>query len=349
LLETESKAIREKPTSSMEAYESYLRGIDVARQYEGWWDKRRDAEAVRWFETAIRHDPTFSGAYSSLANFLLAVMGLSRSFQDTVPRARECVTKALELNPNSSDAHTAAGNLALQSDMDWTRAEAEFQQAISLNPSSSTAHFWYGYLLFVLQRYSESTKQYRAAIDLDPLWLLPRTNMAWNYSLSGDSQTTLSMLEKLVADYPEDARITGGLAELHGLRGEEVEALRWLGANPGDRDRAARVTRAEVLALLGKLDELRALMEDYEAGRLDWYVALPSAAGAYVLLGDNERALTLLEADMKDGERLLWSSYQGPLFDPIRDDPRFLALLRSANLPTTLSRPRWTGPVRTDR
>ena len=57
------------------------------------------------------------------------------------------------------------------------------------------------------------------------------------------------------------------------------------------------------------------------------------------MLGSKERALALLERDEREGDRTLWNCYQDPFFDPIRGDPRFVALLRQEGLPTTLSRP----------
>jgi len=345
LLISEAKAIRERPTSNMEAYEYYLRGIEAFRHYEGWWDQAHDAEARRCFEAAIQLDPAFAAAHSFLANYLLAVMGMSRSYKETVPRARECAARALALNPNLSDAHTARGNLAHQADLNWGLAEVEYQQAIALNPSSSTPRFWYGYLLWALQRYNESEKQYRAAVELDPLWVLPRQNLAWNCAFRGDTSAATAAFQRLAEENPGEASILGDLAVLSAWCGRKDEALRLLAGLKDRPDRVIRVIRANVLAMLGRPQELRALMDDYEAGKLDWYVAAAHAAEGYALLGEDEKALKLLEVDLREGEKLLWAIYQGWGMDRLRDDPRFIALLRAADLPTTLSRPRWSPPV----
>jgi hypothetical protein len=57
-------------------------------------------------------------------------------------------------------------------------------------------------------------------------------------------------------------------------------------------------------------------------------------------LGENEKTLALLEQDNREGERLFWNLYQEPAFDTVRDDPRFVAILKDMRLPTTLTRPR---------
>jgi len=342
LLRSEREAIQERPTSSLAAYDAYLRGAQVGRLLTKTWSLEMDREASQYFEEAIRNDPGFSGAYSALANHLLAVMGITRSAKETVPRARECAAKALELNPNSSDAHSAQGNLAFQADLNWSRAELELQQAIALNPSSSNAHFWYAYLLAALQRFKESDKHYRDVIELDPLWLLPRTNLVWNVALAGDIPAATGMLESLAEAHPDRTRLRHGVAFYYALSGRESEALRILEATKGEVNPRTRGSRATVLALVGQPEELRSLVQEYEDGRAAQYVADADAASLEALLGRNDRALALLEKDLREGDKVLWLAYQHWFLDSVRDDARFLALLRSANLPLTLSRPRWT-------
>jgi len=88
LLKSEREAIQERPTSSLEAYESYLRGIRAFQQSTGSGSEEFDTQAVRYFEEAIQKDPQFSGAYSYLANHLIGVMGTTRPGKDVFPRAR---------------------------------------------------------------------------------------------------------------------------------------------------------------------------------------------------------------------------------------------------------------------
>ena len=344
LLSSEREAIHERPTSSLAAYESYLRGMEAFRRYRGWGDLATDQEAVRFLEAAIREDPEFSAAYSYLANHLLAVMGITRSARETVPRARDLAARALELNPKSSDAHVAQGNALFQGDLKWAAAEAEFQQAIALNPSSSTARFWYGYLLWPLQRFDESNKQYLAAIELDPLWLLPRLNRIGNYAISGKLSSAVTMLEALRESFGADVRVRQYLAECYALEGRADEALNLIADEREGSDLAARTTRAVVLAALGRLEEARAWVRDYERGALPGYLPRSGPAGFYALLGEAEKALALLEADLQQGDRIFWGAYQAWFFDSIRDEPRFVSLIRAMDLPRTLSRPRWTPP-----
>ena len=340
LLRPERQAVEERPTSNLRAYESYLRGIQAFRRYMevSTGSEAIEREAQKHFEAAIREDPNFSAAYSYLANHLLSVLGTFRPASEVIPRARELVASALELNPNSSDAHTARGNLAFQADLDWVRAEAEFQQAIALNPSSSSAHFWYAYLLGTLQRLEEARKQYRSAIDLDPLWILPRANLAWTFFLAGDLETTILSFEKLVEDFPDSLSLRGELAWAYVLAARSNDAVKLVEPITATSDLALRLIRCAVLAVLGRPEEARTLLAEREEGRLREYLPLITTAQFYAAWGEAERALAILERDYREGDKTLWNTYQGPAFDPIRENPRFVALLRTMKLPTTLRR-----------
>ncbi|HLM91917.1 MAG TPA: adenylate/guanylate cyclase domain-containing protein [Thermoplasmata archaeon] len=346
LLKSEREALQERPTSSLVAYESYLRGIRAFQQFGGYGSLAADQEAVNYFEDAIREDPQFSAAYSYLANHLIAVMGITRSGKEVFPRARELVVKALELNPNSSDTHTAQGNLAMQMDLDWRRAEAEFQQAISLNPSASVPHFWYGFLLGVLQRFDEAKQQYLMAIGLDPLWLLPKLNLLGTYEMSGDLESTIALGEKLNKNLSGNPMVRSALAWAYVLSDRMDDAVRVVGSLEGPSDLTSRILRSGFLAILGKPEEARALMKDYEEGRIPGYVPPVMAASFYAIWGEKEKALTLLERDFIEGDRTLWSFYQSELLDPLRDDPRFIAILKDMNLPTAIPAHRAKMPKR---
>ena len=338
LLKSEREAIQERPTASLTAYEFYLQGIQAWRELST-GESDREGKIAKCFEEAIREDPRFSAAYSYLANYLLGVMGATRPASEVVPRAREAVAKALELNPNSSDARTAQGNLAMQADLDWTRAEAEFQQAIALNPSSSTARFWYGFLLSHLQRFGEAEKQYLAAIELDPLWLLPRLNLGWAHEESGDLVSAISLCEKLAKRFSDTASVHRQLALFYALAGRVDDAVKLVEPLKGATDLDSRAVRAGVLLLLRRPEEARALLAEWEQGRTSQYVSLVDVAAWYSLLGESEKALTLLAQDYREGDRTLWVAYGLTHFDPIREDPRFVAMLRTMKLPTTLARP----------
>jgi len=341
LLKSERTSVSEKPTTNLDAYESYLRGIQGDLRFYGHATAQVDREAERHYEEAIRADPRFAAAYARLANHLILVAGETRTWRDVAARIRELVTKALQLDPNSCDAHVACGELAMQVDHDWVRAEAEFQQAIALNPSNAEARLSYDVLLQILQRFDEARKQCRAALEQDPLSLLTRWGNTWSDWGVGDFRSPIPVFEELVKDYPENMPVRGELAWHYALVGRAKDASMALEPLATATGPWSRFWRCRTRTLLGSPEEERTILAEWEEGRLP-EPFLRYAALMYSGLGEKERALALLERDDREEGKNLWNIYLFPELDPIRDDPRFVALLRNLHLPTTLSRPRWS-------
>jgi len=347
----ERDAFHHRPTSSLEAYDAYLKGIQGFRtlHISGPEGEKVVRDTPEYFDQAIRADPKFSAAYAYLANHLLALMGESVPMKAVVSRIRALAAKSLELTPDLADAHTARGNLAMQADRDWRRAGAELRRAIALNPSSSVAHLWYGNLLsFILQRHSEARKQLRTAIDLDPLWLLPRICLIWAEADAGDIASAVSDCEHTARLFPDNSAIRVSLAWCYAFAHRDREAFELVAPMVTPPAQAVFLNPIGVQAYLGRTESARAMLTDWEAGRLRGYVPRPNAAAFYALIGEGNVALGLLEREFREPEFCNWGDYQGPWFDSIREEPRFVSLLRRLNLPATLSRPLMPGAVHTN-
>jgi Tfp pilus assembly protein PilF len=84
--------------------------------------------------------------------------------------AKEAVGKALALDDHLDHAHSALAWIAM-SDWDWTKAENEYKRALQLNPNSANAHMGYFYLLLISGRLEEAAREEQAATASDPLSL----------------------------------------------------------------------------------------------------------------------------------------------------------------------------------
>ncbi len=335
LLQSERTAIQEAPTASLEAYDAFLRGVQGTQLFGTMAWRELDLKTERCFESAIAHDPQYAAAYARLAGHLIRGMGETRTSAEVVPRVRELLAKALELSPGSSESYTVRGAVAMQVDHDWPRAEADFQQAISLNPSNSDARQHYAHLLTVLQRYEEAEQQYRKALEENPLSFLTRFALVTLRAAQGNLETASGMSARLAEDFPDAPAAHAVRAIFSAVAGKAHEARSAVQALAGRNDPESREAYAVVFALTGDPGPAQALLQDptSAAKRPLRYGALLHAA-----LGEDGRALDLLERDAREGDNALWSSYGLPVFDRIRDDPRFVALLRAQGLPTTLRR-----------
>ena len=329
LLGAERAALHRPSTTSLAAYGLYLQGLHLAASPTD----EDHAASVELFRRAIQAAPDFTAAHAHLANALLGEIGEQKPAREVAPEVRRLIERALELDPEAAETHTAMGNLAMQVDLDWVRAEAEFRRAIGLSPSDLDARLWYGLLLRALQRYSEAADQARAAVELDPLSMRGFALLVSILRLSGDlegaERITRASLQRLMP--PPEFHCT--LAYTYAYGGRVAEAQRELeraaeGGRPGVRQDSA-VLRAR----LGDATDVRKLLTETERKGASTYTSPLQLATLAAAAGEPEKAFAYLERDWSEGDRGLWFVYQGICFDPIRSDPRFTALLERARLP----------------
>src|SRR5262249_17653327 len=162
--EEHSRLIAARPVSP-EVYESYLKGV--------FFENKRTPDAVRtaihYLNETIEKDPKFADAHARLAYcYIYLSYNDEMSASEAHEAAKLAAQKAVDLNPNLDHAHTALATLAYMN-WDWTRAETEFRRAIQLNPNSVDAHSGYFSVLLTLQKLEEAGEQEKEARAADPL------------------------------------------------------------------------------------------------------------------------------------------------------------------------------------
>jgi eukaryotic-like serine/threonine-protein kinase len=161
-----------------EAYDEYLKG-----RHE--WGKRSRAgleEARRHFLSAAEIDPRFALAYAGLADvYVLQDTYSGLGAEEALPRAEEAARKALGIDNRLAEAYPALGMVKLYRRWDWAGAEADFKRAIELRPNYATAHHWYSILLRDRGRFDEAIAEARRALELDPLSPIMNANLGDAY------------------------------------------------------------------------------------------------------------------------------------------------------------------------
>jgi len=169
-------------TSDPEAYRLYLRGRGFLCGNQQEMDKSVDC-----FQQAVARAPGYAMAYAGLAE-AYTTQAYLRAVDRTafVEKARAAVTRALELDPDLAEAHTAQGLVRFYFEWDWEGAEAAFRRAIDLNPGSQAVNEEYGSFLMALGRFDEGLARTRIAAGLDPLSVGPVHNLAIIVMAQGD-------------------------------------------------------------------------------------------------------------------------------------------------------------------
>ncbi|HZZ67353.1 MAG TPA: tetratricopeptide repeat protein [Phenylobacterium sp.] len=141
---------------------------------EGWhdWNTRTPAGLARAqteFSQALAIDPRFAQAYVGLANTYLLLREYTH-MPDAVayPKAEAAVRRALALDSDLADAHSALGFIDYWWRWEPREAEAELKRAIVLAPESVNSRMWLANILKVQLRYGEALAQINRAQTLDP-------------------------------------------------------------------------------------------------------------------------------------------------------------------------------------
>jgi TolB-like protein/DNA-binding winged helix-turn-helix (wHTH) protein len=309
-----------------EAYVAYLKG----RYY---WNKRTGdsmQKAERYFQQAIDSDPTYAEAYSGLAD---CNSGLSwhgfKSPADALPKAFAAAKKAIEINPQSAEAHASLG-LMLSHRWEWAGAETEFRRALELDPQYANAHHWYGDYLSMRARHNEALAEARRALELDPLnlmistWVGLRSYLAHNYASAIDQNRNSVDLDP---NFAAAHLLLGEDYVQAGLHSEGVNELSRAASLSGGSPLYRAQLGVAFAAAGGKADALR-IARELETLSGQRYVSPYGLAQIYAALNSKPETFKWLDAAYDD--HAVWMGYLGvdPIFDRYRSDERFQELLK---------------------
>jgi TolB-like protein/class 3 adenylate cyclase/Flp pilus assembly protein TadD len=313
-----------------EAHDAYLKG----RYFFNRPSDENLSKAIKQFEEAVRLDSSFAPAYSGLSDaYLWAAFneGVITATEGK-SKAKAAAEKALALNPASAEAHTSLANYKSWYEHDWAGAEKEFRRAIELNPNLAFAHDQFGLTLACQGRFDESIVEGRRAVELDPLdpaiaidntmalvgqgqfqkaqdearrgakldptFFFPQMQFGWFDLQQGNARAAVPKLEKAAA-MEAPPFVTAYLGYAYGAAGDKAKAL--------------------------------ATIEEIKKKGVGNFVPPFNLALVYLGLGDHARALDYLEqAQAADSQWMMYLKVDR-IFDPLRADPRFVALMEKCH------------------
>lgn len=314
-----------------EAHEAYLLG-----RFN--WNKRtRDGmmTGLSYFQKAVSLDPKDPLGYTGIADSYIT-LGLMEHLPPTeaFPRAKEAVLKALAIDDTLVDAHSTLAQI-YQSEGDWERTEQQCRRALALNPSYALGHYRYSALLSRAARHEEAVAESRRASELDPLSpsMMSALGQALLFARRYD-EAQQALLKALELD-PNYFGALALLADTYAARGMLEDSIAELkkaeSVAPGDP--WVRADLGYAYAKLGRKSDAEKVLRELRAESKGKYVSGFFVSWVCIGLGKNEEALQWLERAYEQNDyQLSWISVS-PVFDPIRSDPRFAALMRRADPP----------------
>jgi TolB-like protein/DNA-binding winged helix-turn-helix (wHTH) protein/Tfp pilus assembly protein PilF len=326
----ERRLLAKRYTDNSEAYQLYLMG-----RYH--WNKRtREGykKAIGFLNQAIERDPTYALAYAGLADCynVLSAYGVL-SPDESFAKGKVAATKALELDDNLAEAHTAAAYIRYQYERNFAGAENEFKRAIQLNPNYAHAHHWYALQLMGMGRVDEAVKEIRRAQDLEPLSLIINVGARWIFYHARRYDQSIEEFRKVLDLDPNFARGYWAIEEPYEQKGMYEEALAALAKARQLSDSPIMLALlAHAYVAMGKQIEAQKILDRLKEMSKQTYVDSYFIAEVYTARGEQDRAFQELEKAYQDRSSwLVWLKVE-PKFDRLRADPRFADLLTRVGL-----------------
>ncbi len=325
-LKTEVAPLRPRYVGNVDAHGLYLKG----RYYWGLRTPEASRKALQCFEQAIATDPMCAPAYAGLGDAFVSL-----GFWGVMPpseawaRGRELGLKAREIDPYLAEAEMVLAKCLLFNNSDWRQSEELVLRAIELDPLLSGSHFFYSILLLQSGRYESALLELRTARQLDPLSATICTGIAWAHYYADNYELAIEQCGKvfdIAPDYLEGLACMG-LVSIR--QGRYEEAVSWLerGAASSGNSPLALGFLGYAYALADRRDDARAILQQFQEAAKQRYISTIAPALIHIGLDEKQEALEWLDKAYQGRDAFLAYAKILPIFDPVREEPKFQELL----------------------
>jgi serine/threonine-protein kinase len=326
------KALAPRSRTSVGSYDYYLKG-----RYH--WHRRTPddlARSLKYFQAAVEADADSALARAGLADSYVLLVDYGLLYPaEGIPKAKAAATQAIELDPDLAEAYPSLAVIRSHYDARWGDAEALYRRAIALNPGYATAHHWLGVdCLALLGRLEEAAEENEIALGLDPLSSILYEGRAFLRMLRGEYEDAIRCAREILEFDPTFYKAYTSMGRAYAQMGKYVDALAML-----EKGRSLAGDVPNILAAMGQVFGLsgdhaaaRGVLAQLQARALEAYIPSTCFAVVHLGLGEKERALEWLEKGCGQRELPLAVLKVHPIYDPLRAEPRFQALLKRLGL-----------------
>lgn len=332
--------IRRRYTENVDAYREYLQG-------RGFWNKRTIEDyyrALGCFQKAIEIDPAYALAYAGIADlYNLLSLYDGGAPHDSFPKAKAAALKALFIDQNLAEAHTALGLAILHYDWNWLGAEASFRNAIKLNPNYAAAYQLLGVYLCRVDRISEAIVALKQAQELDPLSPIHATWLAEVLRYCGETEGSIRLHLETLKSFPDFylAHYHLAFSYIDCGRFEDAEAHREKAVSLSNENSLTLSLQGILQAATNDEAAVRETLNKLLRIRTEKYIGAVNIASVYAASGDEEKTLEWLGTAVRERDpNLTWIKFDKE-FGFLSQDPRFRKILQTVGLiePATILLP----------
>ena len=321
------RRLAQRATNDVEAYQLYLKG-------RWFWNQRTadgKRQALACFEKAIGIDPNYALAYVGLADIYVITMAPP---EGSYEKAKAAATRALELDPTLGEAHATLGFIKSHYERDWAGGEAEFKRAIELNPNHPTTHHWYADQLQARGQFDGASQELQRAADLDPFSPIINTGMGINLFFKGDYDNSIEHLRRSSQQFPD-------FWPAHYYLGWAYTQKKMYSTALSEYQQASTLSKGHSMVLAmtgytygvsGRRAEALKVLKELEARTSREYVPPLRFAMVHTALGNKDKAFEWLNKACDQRDILVIYLKVSPFFETLRNDSRFLMLLRRLDL-----------------
>jgi len=327
LLKEEKSKLIKRYTDNEKAYNLYLKG----RYY---WNRRHEGgiqKAIELFQQAVEEDPLCAPGYVGVADCynVSGILGLMDP-RTAYARSKVAVARALDVDDGLAEAHASRGWIKTFYDWDWAGAETEFLRTFELSPNYAAGHYFYSLHLGVRGRHDESIAEASRAVELDPIHLVYNTIQAVTLWWGRRYDAAIEQFRKTLDMDPNFflANLYIGMAlAMKEMWPDALEAdRRALAVSPGSPLAMGLIGYA--LAGAGREKEALEMLNRLEELSEERFVGSHAKALVHLGLKADDRMFECLESAFVEKESWLAMLNTLPLWDRVRSDPRFTALVR---------------------
>ena len=298
-------------------------------------DARSQREGLALFERAIASDPDYPMPLVGIArwSFNMARLNIAPP-NELAAQARNALRRALILDPNLAEAHAILGSLTAIDEWNWSSAERSFHRALELAPNSAEVHNEFARnFLALLGRFEEAFAENRRARELDPFSPSIERAHGWILLLAREFGQAEAEFRRIIAKRPDTGFIRSqmGMALLGQKRYKEA-ATEFESACRTAPTPIREVLIAWALARCGESDVAEKTLARLRGRAVHEFVPSLGFALLHFALGQEHEGFSALNQCLINREQQISACKVHFIFDPLREDPRFQAILREVNL-----------------